>query len=172
MDRFHTKVTNTWSLDEPPGYLRFVQERLSTSQGDIEEVLGGLERESAWCDTLGADLLFTREVLGGDEGQLQAFKAKTDKLCEAIYDEVIATYGNVDPVKAAISTLDCSASICSTSASSAVAGPLFRFSRSITTRLHQRLVPPASAASSLITAVTSPSKDMGAGRPAAGRPAR
>ena len=101
MDRFHTKVTNTWSLDEPPGYLRFVQERLSTSQGDIEEVLGGLERESAWCDALGADLLFTREVLGGDEGQLQAFKAKTDKLCEAIYDEVIATYGNVDPVRAA-----------------------------------------------------------------------
>ncbi len=44
---------------------------------------------------------FTSDVLAGDRTKLLAFKAKTDKLREAIYDEVIGTYGNVDPATAA-----------------------------------------------------------------------
>jgi hypothetical protein len=101
LETFRSKVTNTWHVDEPPGYLRFVQDRLSTDESDIEAVLGRLENESNWCGALETDPLFTSEVLGGNTTRLLAFQTKADQLREDIYDEVITTYGNVDPERAA-----------------------------------------------------------------------
>jgi hypothetical protein len=100
LSTFRDQVTNTWSQDSPSGYLGFVQDRLSHPDGDIEAVLGSLEQESNWCDILAADLPFVQEVLGGDRSRLLGFKTKIDKLREAIYDEVVRIYGNVDPIKA------------------------------------------------------------------------
>jgi hypothetical protein len=87
--------------NDPPGFLNFIQERLSAVHDDIEVVLGQLEQHSQWLDHLLDDPTFVPDVLGGNIASITSFKTMSDQLRSAIYDEVIRTYGNVDPVKAA-----------------------------------------------------------------------
>lgn len=101
LNNFRHKVTYTWTDDDPPGYLRFVQDRLQAAPDDIESVLGLLERETQALDLLMGDPVFvSRTLWGGNPLAISPFKAMCDKLIEAIYDEIILTYGNVDATKA------------------------------------------------------------------------
>jgi len=67
---------------------------------DIEVVLAGLEANADWAAKLASDHQFVAKVLSGNLEMLNVFRGWNSKLANAIYDEVIDHYGNVDAVKA------------------------------------------------------------------------
>jgi hypothetical protein len=67
---------------------------------DIEVVLAGLEANADWAAKLASDHQFVAKVLSGNPEMLNVFGGWNSKLANAIYDEVIDHYGNVDAVKA------------------------------------------------------------------------
>lgn len=88
--------------DEPPGFVKFMYERLnSVRAADIETVLGDLEDRSAWAERFMADETFIAGVLHGSNHELGIHKTMCDQLAEMIRDEVITVYGTIDVDKAA-----------------------------------------------------------------------
>lgn len=89
----------------PGDVMRFasiVYDRLSGDRVDIEHVLGTLEQQSQWIESLLSDDMFRQSCLSKESiDRMRTFQNVTDQLCQIIYDDVIDTYGSVDTEKAA-----------------------------------------------------------------------
>lgn len=97
---FYTQIRER-NLDQDPEFHRFVVDRLGgVAAVDIEVVLARLETNAEWASRLASDPQFVATVLSGNVERIGTFAGWNSRLTNAIYDEVIDHYGNVDPAKA------------------------------------------------------------------------
>lgn len=88
-------------VDDDPEFFDFVTTRLGgAAAADIEVVLARLEANADWTNQLASDRQFVAKVLLGDVQRLSVFSGWNSRLANAIYDEVIDHYGNIDAAKA------------------------------------------------------------------------